>query len=174
MTRAVLSIGSNVGDSLGHLRSVTAALGHHIVATSSVYATAPWGGVEQQDFLNAVVVADDPGRGPRDWLAFAAECEAAADRVRVQRWGPRSLDVDIVVCRDAVAGNIVSEDPELLLPHPRAFERAFVLVPWLEVEPGAVLAVDGDVRPVSGWLAELDDTERASVRRTDMMLGAAQ
>lgn len=173
MTRAVLSIGSNVGDSLGHLRSVTAALGRHVIAASSVYATAPWGGVEQQDFLNAVLVADDPERGPRDWLVFAGECEVAAERVRVQRWGPRSLDVDIIECEDT-NGHVVSKDPELLLPHPRAFQRAFVLVPWLEVEPDAVLAVDDDSRPVSEWLAALEDTERSSVRRTDMTLDTTQ
>lgn len=169
MSRAVLSIGSNVGDSHGHLLSVTDALGAHVVSVSSVYASAPWGGVEQQDFLNAIVVADDPSRGPRDWLAFAAEREAAAERVRVQRWGPRSLDVDIIVCDDEI-----SNDPELTLPHPRAHERAFVLVPWLEVEPEASLAVGGDVRPLAQWLARLDADERASVRRTVMTLDTSR
>ena len=87
MTGVVLSIGSNVGDSLGHLRSVAAALGPRMVAASAVYSSAPWGGVEQQDFLNAVIIAEDPHTDPRQWLAFARECESAADRVRVQRWG---------------------------------------------------------------------------------------
>ncbi|WP_072803017.1 2-amino-4-hydroxy-6-hydroxymethyldihydropteridine diphosphokinase [Rhodococcoides yunnanense] len=165
MTRAVLSIGSNVGDSLAHLRSVVSASGGHLVSVSSVYATAPWGGVEQQDFLNAVLIVDDVERGPWEWLAFARECEAAAERVRLQRWGPRSLDVDIVTCDDAV-----SADPELLLPHPRAHERAFVLVPWLELDPDATLLVDGLVRPVSHWLADTTEEDRAGVRRTDMTL----
>ncbi|MEO7077257.1 MAG: 2-amino-4-hydroxy-6-hydroxymethyldihydropteridine diphosphokinase, partial [Rhodococcus sp. (in: high G+C Gram-positive bacteria)] len=124
MTRAVLSIGSNVGDSYAHLRSVTSALGDRVVAVSSVYSSVPWGGVEQQDFLNAVVVADDEQRGPYDWLEVARELEEAADRVRVERWGPRSLDVDIITC-----DGISSSDPQLLLPHPRAHQRAFVLVP---------------------------------------------
>lgn len=170
MTRAVLSIGSNVGDSIGHLRSVTAALGTNLVAASAVYSSAPWGGVEQEDFLNAVVVAEDESRGPYGWLEFARECEAAAERVRVVRWGPRSLDVDVVVCRELPGTDIVSADPELLLPHPRAHQRAFVLTPWLDVEPDASLAVGEDVRNVTAWLAASSEDERAGVRRTDMRL----
>nr|WP_296772930.1 2-amino-4-hydroxy-6-hydroxymethyldihydropteridine diphosphokinase [Rhodococcus sp. (in: high G+C Gram-positive bacteria)] len=165
MTRVVLSIGSNVGDSLAHLRSVVDELGAAVVAVSPVYVSAPWGGVEQQDFLNAIVVAEDPGRDSTAWLAFAGEREQAADRVRIERWGPRSLDVDIIVCE-----NIVSADPELTLPHPRAHQRAFVLVPWLDVDPDASLLVDGADRPVSEWLASLPEEERSSVSRTDMTL----
>lgn len=165
MTRAVLSIGSNVGDSYAHLRSVTSALGDRVVAVSSVYSSVPWGGVEQQDFLNAIVVADDDQRGPYDWLEVARELEKAADRVRVEHWGPRSLDVDIITCDD-----ISSSDPQLLLPHPRAHLRAFVLVPWLEVDPGASLEVSGEARPVCEWIESLSEEERAGVHRTDMTL----
>lgn len=165
MSRAVLSIGSNLGDRLGHLRSVTEALGDRIVAVSPVYTTAPWGGVDQQDFLNAVVVADDPGLDSSGWLRLGQQLEAAADRVRVQRWGPRSLDVDVVTCDE-----IVSDDPELTLPHPRAHQRAFVLVPWLDVAPDAALTVDGERRPLVDWLADLDDAERVGVQRTDLRL----
>ncbi|MBY6413251.1 2-amino-4-hydroxy-6-hydroxymethyldihydropteridine diphosphokinase [Rhodococcus sp. BP-252] len=165
MTRAVLSIGSNIGDSLAHLRSVVDALGDRLVAASAVYSSEPWGGVEQQNFLNAILIVDDAARGPWEWLDFARACETAADRVRVQRWGPRSLDVDIVVCDD-----VSSDDPELLLPHPRAHERAFVLIPWLDVDPAATLEVDGTARPVTEWLAALSADERAGVRRTDMTL----
>lgn len=136
MTRAVLSIGSNVGDRLAHLRSVVAAL--HPVAVSSVYETAPWGGVDQDDYLNAVVVVEDAGTDAYGWLAKARELEAAAGRVRDVRWGPRTLDVDVI----DVDGT-VSTDPELTLPHPRAYERAFVLLPWAEAEPHRELpAVD--------------------------------
>lgn len=170
MTRVVLSIGSNVGDSLAHLRSVTAELGPRLVSASAVFSSEPWGGVEQQDFLNAVVVADDQDRGPYQWLEFAREREEAAERVRVVRWGPRSLDVDIVVCRSVPGDDLISADPELLLPHPRAHQRAFVLTPWLDIEPDATLAVGDDARSVSAWLASLTDSERASVRRTDMTL----
>lgn len=165
MSRAVLSIGSNLGDRLAHLRSVTEALRDRIVAVSPVYTTAPWGGVDQQDFLNAVVIADDPELDSRGWLRLGQQLEAAADRVRIQRWGPRSLDVDVVTC-----DGIVSDDPELTLPHPRAHQRAFVLVPWLDVAPEGTLAVDGDDRPLADWLADLDAAERDGVHRTDLLL----
>jgi 2-amino-4-hydroxy-6-hydroxymethyldihydropteridine diphosphokinase len=93
-------------------------------------------------------------------LRCGRELEAAADRVRDIRWGPRTLDVDVITC-----DNIVSDDPELTLPHPQAHRRAFVLLPWLEVAPDAILPVGGVSRPVSELLAELDATELASVRR---------
>ncbi len=165
MTRAVLSIGSNVGDSLAHLRSVTTELGPRLVACSPVYRSAPWGGVEQQDFLNAVVVAEDEAFDAWDWLRFGQRLEEAADRVRVQRWGPRSLDVDVVVCE-----NLISEDPRLILPHPRAHERAFVLLPWLDVEPDATLRVGDDDVPVTELLARLSPEERAGVVQQEWSL----
>ena len=158
MSRAVLSIGSNLGDRLAHLRSVVAALGP--VAVSPVYETAPWGGVEQDDYLNAIVVVDDPGTDAYGWLARARELERAADRIREVRWGPRTLDVDVI---DVDGGS--NADPELTLPHPRAHERAFVLVPWADVDPDAVL-------PGHGRVADLVDlvTDRSGVRRTDLEL----
>ncbi|WP_226437946.1 2-amino-4-hydroxy-6-hydroxymethyldihydropteridine diphosphokinase [Rhodococcus yananensis] len=167
MSRAVLSIGSNLGDRIAHLRSVVVALGPRVRAVSPVYTTAPWGGVEQDDFLNAVVVAEDDGFDAYDWLRVGRELESAADRVRVQRWGPRSLDVDVIVCETS-AGSVVSDDPELVLPHPRAHERAFVLVPWLDVDPDAMLTVAGVSRPVAQWLGDLDDAERDGVRPSDL------
>ncbi|AYA24912.1 2-amino-4-hydroxy-6-hydroxymethyldihydropteridinediphosphokinase [Rhodococcus rhodochrous J3] len=169
MSRAVLSIGSNIGDRLAHLRSVVDALGERAVAVSAVYSTAPWGGVEQEDFLNAVVVAEDAAFGPHDWLRFGREREEAAERVRIQRWGPRSLDVDVVTC-DSGDGEVRSDDPELILPHPRAHQRAFVLVPWLDVEPEAVLTADGRRLGIGEWLGELDAAEREGVHRTDLTL----
>lgn len=165
MTRAVLSIGSNIGDSLAHLQSAVDGLGDAVVAVSPVYSTAPWGGVEQQDFLNAVILVDDPNAGSYDWLLRARELEQAADRVRDQRWGPRSLDVDVVDCE-----GIVSDDPELTLPHPRAHLRAFVLIPWLAIDPGAALVIDGEVRLVAQALEDLDRSERDGVRVTDGVL----
>jgi len=165
MSRAVLSIGSNVGDSLAHLQSVVDGLGERVRGVSAVYATAPWGGISQQDFRNAVVVAVDPDLGPRGWLEVAQRLEAAAHRTREVRWGPRTLDVDILTCDD-----VLSADPELTLPHPRAHERAFVLVPWLDVEPDATLTVAARTRPIRDWLADLDRDEREGVRRTDATL----
>ncbi|KZE99718.1 MULTISPECIES: 2-amino-4-hydroxy-6-hydroxymethyldihydropteridine diphosphokinase [unclassified Rhodococcus (in: high G+C Gram-positive bacteria)] len=165
MTRAVLSIGSNIGDSLAHLRSVTTGLGSSLVSCSPVYRSAPWGGVEQQDFLNAVVVVEDDAFDAWDWLRFGQRLEEAADRVRVQRWGPRSLDVDVVTCE-----NVISEDPRLILPHPRAHERAFVLLPWLDVEPDATLRVGDNDISVSELLARLSPEERAGVTKQEWSL----
>lgn len=140
MSRAVLSIGSNLGDRLGHLRSVVDGLGDAVVAVSPVYETAPWGGVEQDDYLNAIVIAAED-RDARGWLATAHELERRAGRTREVRWGPRTLDVDVI----DVDGT-TSDDPELTLPHPRAHERAFVLIPWFDADPAAVLPGHGPVR----------------------------
>ena len=150
MSRAVLSIGSNLGDRLAHLRSVVAALDP--VAVSSVYETAPWGGVEQDDYLNAVVVVEDDGTDAYGWLRKARELEDAAGRVRDVRWGPRTLDVDVID-----VDGIVSDDPELTLPHPRAYERAFVLLPWAEVDPRAQLPAADTVD--TGGVRRRDDLE---------------
>ncbi|GAA4682701.1 2-amino-4-hydroxy-6-hydroxymethyldihydropteridine diphosphokinase [Gordonia humi] len=162
-SRAVLSAGSNIGDSVGFLRSVLDAAGAELVAASNVYRTAPWGGVEQDDFVNVtLIVAGD--RGPREWLEFCRDCERAADRVRDVRWGPRTLDVDVITV-DVDGVPVTSDDPELILPHPRAHQRAFVLAPWLEIDPDATLTVDGRPQRVADLLAELDADEVAGVRR---------
>lgn len=163
MTRAVLSIGSNLGDRIGHLRSVVADLGPALVAASPVYETAPWGVTDQPDFLNAVVVADDPGLDAWGWLRRGQALETAAERVREQHWGPRTLDVDVVCVRSAV-GEVRSDDPELLLPHPGTASRATVLVPWFDADPTAVLDGHG---LVVGLVDRLDPDERASMRRRD-------
>jgi 2-amino-4-hydroxy-6-hydroxymethyldihydropteridine diphosphokinase len=134
-----------------------------------VYETDPWGGVEQGAFLNAVLLADDPTLDAHGWLRRAQELERAADRVREQRWGPRTLDVDLVMCSDG-GREVTSGDEELTLPHPRAHERAFVLVPWLAADPAAVLTVAGERRSVEKLLAELDPAERDGVRLTDSVL----
>ena len=96
MTRVVLSIGSNVGDRLARLQSVVDGLGEAVRAVSPVYETAAWGGVEQGAFLNAVLIAEDPDLDCHGWLRRGQQLEQEADRVRGQRWGPRTLDVDIV------------------------------------------------------------------------------
>src|SRR3954467_8163456 len=92
MSTVVLSIGSNLGDRLGRLQSVVDGLDGAVRAVSPVYETPAWGGVEQGPFLNAVLIADDPAMDSRDWLCRAHELEAVAERVREQRWGPRTLD----------------------------------------------------------------------------------
>ncbi|BBY19243.1 2-amino-4-hydroxy-6-hydroxymethyldihydropteridine diphosphokinase [Mycolicibacterium litorale] len=169
MTRVVLSIGSNVGDRLARLQSVVDALGDAVRAVSPIYETEAWGGVEQGAFLNAVLVADDPNLDCFAWLRRGQELEQAADRVRGQRWGPRTLDVDIITCHDGDT-EIRSATAELTLPHPYAHLRAFVLTPWLAADPEATLTVADTMRPVSLWLEELDPAERASVRLTGLTL----
>lgn len=170
MTRVVLSIGSNVGDRLAHLQSVADGLGPAVRAVSPVYETEAWGGVEQGPFLNAVLIADDPALDCHGWLYRAQELERAAHRTRELHWGPRTLDVDLICCHDGGA-EVRSTDEVLTLPHPYAHQRAFVLVPWLAVDPAATLTVDGASRPVAGLLAELDAAERAGVRPVDLAVG---
>jgi 2-amino-4-hydroxy-6-hydroxymethyldihydropteridine diphosphokinase len=169
VSRVVLSIGSNLGDRQARLRSVVDGLGDAVRAVSPVYETDPWGGVEQDPFLNAVVIADDPALDGRGWLRRAQDLERAADRVRAERWGPRSLDVDLITCRDGDR-ELFSGDEDLTLPHPLAHLRAFVLVPWLGAEPDATLTVAGEPRPVQELLAELDPADRDGVRATDLVL----
>jgi 2-amino-4-hydroxy-6-hydroxymethyldihydropteridine diphosphokinase len=134
MSTAVLSIGSNLGDRLEHLQGAVDAVRPWLIAVSPVYQTAPWGPVPQDDYLNAVVIARDDEGEPSTWLQRAHAAEASAGRTRDVRWGPRTLDVDVISIDD-----VCSADPALTLPHPRAHERAFVLVPWLAADPQATL-----------------------------------
>jgi 2-amino-4-hydroxy-6-hydroxymethyldihydropteridine diphosphokinase len=155
----VLSLGSNLGDRLGFLRLAVEGFADVLVAASPVYETAPWGVTDQDDFLNAVLVVS----GDEDewgWLRRGQALERAAGRVRERRWGPRTLDVDVVT-----VDGVRSSDPELLLPHPGAHERASVLVPWLDVEPDAVVPGHGPVRDL---LAGLDLS--GVTRRDDLPL----
>lgn len=163
MTRAVLSLGSNLGDRLAYLRSVTEALGPGVVAVSTVYETEPWGVEDQPKFLNAVCVVDDPARDEWGWLRAGQSLEQAAGRVREQRWGPRTLDVDVVT-----VDGVRSADPRLLLPHPGTPERASVLVPWLEIAPDATLPGHGPIREL---LEALPAEDKAGVvARPDLRL----
>lgn len=155
VSTAVLSIGSNLGDRLAAVQGAVDAFRPWLLAVSPVYETAPWGPVPQDDYLNAVLLARDADAGPLDWLRRARAAELAAGRARVVRWGPRTLDVDVVAVDE-----VSSADPELTLPHPRAAERAFVLVPWLAARPNARLAG----RPVRELIATLAPHDVAGVR----------
>ncbi len=150
MSRAVLSLGSNLGDRYGHLRAAVTALGERVVLVSGIYETPPWGDPDQPAYLNAVLLAVDPEAAPADWLALARTCESAAGRVRDpdRRFGPRSLDVDVIAAWTADDAPVTSDDEELTLPHPRAHQRAFVLKPWLDIQPYAQL-------PGRGWVTDL-------------------
>src|SRR5690606_1554101 len=135
--RAVLSIGSNMDDRYALLQGVIDEFRDDLVAVSSIYATPPWGVEDHDEFLNAVLVVDVDGI-PIELLRRCQKLENDAERVRTRKWGPRTLDVDIVQIRNG-AQELLSEDPVLTLPHPWAWQRAFVLIPWLEIEPDAVL-----------------------------------
>ena len=162
MTRAVLSLGSNLGDRQAHLRAAVAGFADVLVAASPVYETAAWGGVEQPDFLNAVLVVDDPDTDAWGWLRRGQALENAAGRVREVHWGPRTLDVDVV----HVEG-VTSTDPELLLPHPGTPERATVLRPWLDIDPDAELPGQGRIADL---LAKLGPDAEQDLRRTELEL----
>ena len=167
--RVVLSIGSNLGDRQAHLQSVVDGLGDALRAVSPVYETDAWGGVEQRPFLNAVLIAEDPQLDAHGWLRRAHDFEQAAERVREQRWGPRTLDVDLVTCRDGDSEVVMCEEDHTL-PHPVAHQRAYVLVPWLDVDPSAALTVGDQARPVQQLLAGLEREERDAVRLFGMVL----
>ena len=155
----VLAIGANLGDRMGTLRAAVAAIGElpdtEVTAVSPVYQTAPVGGPEQPDYLNAVLTARTQ-LAPAELLSWLHEIEAGHGRVRTVRFGPRTLDIDII----SYAG-LLSDDPVLTLPHPRARERAFVLAPWHDIEPAAVLPGEYGGR-VADLLAEIT---RDGVRR---------
>ena len=148
MTRAFLALGSNLGDRVRYLRGAVDALeAHGLVAVSPAYETDPVGGPEQGRFLNLVVeLATD--LSPRDLLGVCRHLETEAERVREVRWGPRTLDVDVVW----VDGTTVDE-PDLVVPHPRMWERRFVLAPLRDLAPDvvseeALAAAGGEVERV--------------------------
>lgn len=150
---AVISLGSNLGNRLETLQGAVDALedtpGLRVKAVSPVYETEPWGvdPGSQPSYFNAVAVIRTT-LPPGSLLERAQAVEEAFHRVRDERWGPRTLDVDIV----AYAG-VVSADPELTLPHPHAHERAFVLAPWHDVDPEAELPGQGPVDELLSALA---------------------
>lgn len=159
----VLSLGSNLGDRMDNLQSGIDALfdapGLDFVAISPVYETKPIGGPKQDDFLNIIITADTR-IAPDRLLERVLNIEEAMARVHEIRWGPRTLDIDIVMM-----GDVTSEEPELFLPHPRARERAFVLVPWNDIEPEAELP---GVGKVTDLLPAVADQELR--RRDDLSL----
>jgi len=149
--RVVIALGSNLGDRRATLQAAVDALGGYegvrVVAVSSLLETAPVGGPEQPDYLNGVVLADTL-LSPLELLAACQQIENDLGRRRAERWGPRTLDLDLIAYRDLVATGA-----ELQVPHPRAAGRAFVLVPWMEVDPTAELPGAG---AIADLLEELD------------------
>jgi 2-amino-4-hydroxy-6-hydroxymethyldihydropteridine diphosphokinase len=134
---AYLGLGSNLGDRLDTLQRAVDLLGAEanieVTRCSRVWETDPVGGPPQPDFLNVVVRAD-VDLPPRDLLAACQRVEAALGRVRDIRWGPRTVDIDVLLIAERAI-----DEPDLVVPHPRLHERAFVLMPLLEIEPDPVL-----------------------------------
>lgn len=163
--RIVLALGSNQGGRLSMLQGAVDAIADTpeltVLAVSPVFETDPVGGPEQPDYLNAVVVGEGP-HSPRTLLERALAIEDAFDRTREVRWGPRTLDVDVIA-----VGDLSVAEPDLVVPHPLAAERAFVLVPWQDADPAAVLPGAG---PVADLVAALDTS--GVRRRDDLVLEA--
>lgn len=155
MARAYIGMGSNEGDRMAHLKGGLAALGKAaprliVVGTSSVYGSTPVGMTDQPDFLNAVVAVETT-LGPYELLDLLNAIERENGRRRLERWGPRTLDMDILTY-----GDLRQDDPVLTLPHPRLRERRFVLEPLLEIDPDATLPGGSPVRRL---LEEIGDDQ---------------
>jgi 2-amino-4-hydroxy-6-hydroxymethyldihydropteridine diphosphokinase len=153
MSLAYLGLGSNLGDRAAHLQGAVAGLAAHpglrLVGVSPVYETEPVGGPPQPDYLNAVVAVDSD-LDSRGLLDLAKALEAAAGRTPGERWAPRTLDIDVLM-----VGEERVAEPDLVVPHPRIHQRAFVLAPLADLAPDLVVA------PSAGW---------QGVRRTHLEL----
>jgi 2-amino-4-hydroxy-6-hydroxymethyldihydropteridine diphosphokinase len=139
--KAVISLGANIGDpkanldlAIGLLREAT-----EVIAVSSYLQTKPVGGPEQSDYLNAVAIVESE-LPAKDLLALLNGIETAMGRTREIHWGPRVIDLDLIQY-----GGLLVSDEKLTLPHPRAHERRFVLAPWFEIEPEAILLTHGRI-----------------------------
>ena len=146
--KAVVALGANIGNPKEQMDLAVAMLKEATIVTavSSYYTTKPVGGPEQPDYINAVCIleSDLPAI---DLLLLLHGIEKSLGRERIERWGPRTIDLDLIQY-----GTLLSSAEELELPHPRAFERRFVLEPWHEIEPDALLLTHGKI---SELLAQL-------------------
>ncbi len=161
MTGAVLGLGGNVGERqvalAAAVNELRAQSDIEIIAASPLYESAPWGMTNQQDFLNAAVRIATP-LGPADLLAAILSIEVSLGRVRGKKWGPRSIDIDILVY-----GNEAIDVPGLTIPHPHLTERAFALAPLVDVMPDAVVAG----KPARQWLAQLECKDLKTIAGPD-------
>lgn len=169
--RFVVALGANQGDPARALASAVRAVagleGVTVDGVSDLFETDPVGGPDQPVYLNAVLIGHTR-LTPRSMLDRLHRIEADHGRVRQVRWGPRTLDLDLVQHGDPALGDdVVMETASLVLPHPRAHERGFVLVPWAQVDPRATLRVGGEVVPVADLVTRLDaEGHLAGVRTT--------
>lgn len=158
--RVLIGLGGNIGDPIASMRAALAALDRHpdcrVTAVSSIWRTPPWGVTDQPDFFNACAAVYTT-LDPQAFLSLCLTIEKELKRVRDQRWGPRSIDIDILFF-----GERVIDEPGLVVPHPRLWERAFVLVPLAEIAPetshGGESVAD---------LADMADKSGMSVAETD-------
>jgi 2-amino-4-hydroxy-6-hydroxymethyldihydropteridine diphosphokinase len=139
--KAVVSLGANIGDPKANLDLAVALLREatDVFAVSSYLQTKPVGGPEQPDYLNAVAIVESE-LPAKDLLAVLNGIETAMGRTREIHWGPRVIDLDLIQY-----GGLLVSDEKLTLPHPRAHERRFVLAPWFEIEPEAILLTHGRI-----------------------------
>jgi len=140
--KAVIALGANIGEPKENLDLAIALLkeASDVQLVSRYYTTAPVGGPEQPDYLNAVCIieCDLPAM---DLLSLLHGIEKSLGRERTEHWGPRTIDLDLIQY-----GGLLSKADELQLPHPRAHERRFVLQPWFEIEPDAILLTHGAIK----------------------------
>jgi 2-amino-4-hydroxy-6-hydroxymethyldihydropteridine diphosphokinase len=155
---ALLGLGSNMGDKVGNIARAIALLTApgdvRLVGASRLYRTAPWGVTDQDWFVNACI-AVDTALSAHDLLARCLGVEQDMHRVREQRWGPRVIDVDVLVYRDVTLKNVTLNDADLVLPHPRIAERGFVLVPLAELAPE--LELSGHT--LAYWMSRIDASD---------------
>ncbi len=139
--KAVIALGANIGNPREQMDLAVALLKEslEVSAISTYYRTAPVGGPEQPDYLNAICIAESDLPAAQ-LLGLLHGIEKSLGRERIERWGPRTIDLDLIQY-----GAILSQAEELQLPHPRAHERRFVLEPWLEIEPEAILLTHGRI-----------------------------
>lgn len=140
--KAIIALGANLGDPKENLDIAMALLREatDVHAISSYYSTAPVGGPEQPDYLNAVCIVESE-LPAMDLLSLLHGIEKSLGRERIEHWGPRTIDLDLIQY-----GGLLSKADELQLPHPRAHERRFVLEPWFEIEPDAILLTHGSIK----------------------------
>ncbi len=140
--KAVISLGSNLGSLKDNLDTALALLrkATNVKSVSSYITTKPVGGPVQPDYLNAICIVDSD-LPAMDLLSMLHGIEKTLGRQRIQHWGPRTIDLDLIQF-----GDLISKADELVLPHPRAHERRFVLQPWFEIEPDAILLTHGAIK----------------------------
>lgn len=162
MNKAYLGLGTNIGDREGYLRQACEILQKHtqinILKISKVYETKAWGYTEQDDFFN-ICVEIETTLSPLELLEVCHLIEEKLNRVRVIRWGPRTIDVDILFFN-----NIISEDESLTLPHPRIKERAFVLIPLMDLNEELII----NDKPISYYLSKLNKKEIDEVKEVSI------